>query len=120
MMNQLQKEILIALKKLVVDGPKDHAFGICSEVTKHLDDVLFAYSEVAAERELEAAFDTWPDKSNNKKYPVGNWTLSPNKLFWKHCNDGRSMWDPNTRYGKARLRLLQHTLTHFLKLGNQE
>lgn len=119
-MTRLERKILEALKKLAIEGPDDRTLGICADIAFTLDTSGEEYNEEELDDALTSAFNTWPEHSGNEAYPVGNWTTTPSQLFWNNHRKGVNMWNPDTHYGKARLSLLAHTITVFLKMEKQE
>lgn len=118
-MTRIQKLILEALRNILFTGPSNPYLGICNAVNEYLFDKHEIVCDAELDDELTRATETWPDKSDSEAYPVGSWTIRPSNLFWHHCDNQKSMWDPETRYGKARLALLNHLIDYFQKLENQ-
>lgn len=111
-MTPLQEKILHALYQIKAEGPKEKRLGICHNVER-LVSPNGRLGELI-EGELDQLFQTWPEKSVSDAYPVGNWTLTPSKLFWDYADTGQSMWS-GTRYGIARKALLQHCINELEK-----
>lgn len=115
-MTRIQELILEALKHILLNGPLEHYLGICNSVDGYLANSHIVFCDDELDYELTHAIATWPHKSNSEAYPVGNWTDCPSELFWEHNDHRVSMWDPETRYGRARLDLLNHLIDYFQKL----
>lgn len=106
----LRQHALEALQQIAATGPVYLDLGICSSVQEIWDKEGVKYSDKQFDEIFDPLFASWPDKSCSDAYPVGNWSMQPNMLFWAHYDNKRSMWDPETRYGKARLDLLAHCI----------
>lgn len=103
---QMYHFIKKALDNIALNGPSNPYLGICESVTSRLlktDDNL--KDEIC--EMLEGLFMDWPDKSCSDTYPVGNWTQRPDRLFWDHFDNTKSMWERGTQYGDARWSLLE-------------
>lgn len=108
-MSELHQKIHAALLCIQLNGPKDPYMGICGNVVAILGDE--AEMDDTIDDALLALFEDWPNKSHSTAYPVGNWSLSPSKLFWHYYDNRRDMWRHKDRYGQARWALLEHALS---------
>lgn len=118
-MIELSIAVLGVLERIATVGPKDSSLGLCANVCELLP--TDTYCEESVDCLLTHLFESWPDKSNNSTYPVGNWIRHPRKLYWHFHANRRDMWDVDTRYGAARRALLVHChtkLTELIKKGD--
>lgn len=103
--------LLAALMDIKRFGPKDNTVGICCNASKLVQgNEECSIVDMEVDDALALLFITWPEKSISLAYPVGNWTDRPSNLFWNHYDAGQSMWVPGSRYGDARLQLLDHCI----------
>ena len=51
-------------------------------------------------------FTTWPEYSGDINYPVAHSTLPPDRAYLVI----HELWDPDTEYGAARWRLVEHLI----------
>ncbi len=101
--SEKKKQTIEHLRKLAHGEvePSRKKYGICRELSLKFDidtDVLFRH------------FETWPEYTHNKCYPVPSFKIlsrDPEKMYNNTCFKRLGMWEDN-RYGRARRRLCLH------------
>ena len=110
MLTVIRKHTLEALLRIERGGPFDKYIGICGNVTQHFVNIGLEWDEDDLDMVIDTLFASWPEKSCSTAYPVGSWSMTPSKLFWEFHDKRRDMWDITTRYGSARVDLLNHMI----------
>ena len=114
-MTDLKNAVLTVLLGIQANGPRDSKNGICGNIADYLMSKSISFTDGELDAVLDPLFDSWPEKSHSAAYPVGKWSKTPSSLFWFHYDNQRSMWDVDTRYGKARWNLLYHMIQELNK-----
>lgn len=96
------KTLLGALKRLRDEGPARKSCGICRNAQ-----VLSGFDSCEVNSWLHEEFKAWPHFSGYDDYPIksGDTYTSNRGAYNDACCKG-TLWDSNTRYGRARYLLL--------------
>jgi len=85
----------------ILDGSHVPRAGLC--------DALWSYGEI------KAAIASWDEYTGDSHFPVGGYNEWLNGEEAYMNTSGAEKYDPNTKYGKARLRLCLHIQTVFIR-----
>lgn len=107
-----KQTLLATLLHIKEHGPAHANEGICMAVANVMGNSIHIPCE-ATEDLLDEAMAAWPKATGSRLFPVpGVGGKSRTASYVDFRDSPKSMWDPETEYGRLRLELLDHCINY--------